>query len=325
MPARRARAGLAPWTRRRAGRPLVDRVAGRRASSCVPGRRRDRHARQVARALAVGARVVRLDGGAIGVPARVHPRAGRPARDLCTFGGIAVLVGAAQLAAAAARRPARRHLRQHERLARVPATRSCSRAAAAARLGVGRRRRPDCPTARHRRGRRSSRRPATCSPRCRAATARALASEVAAYAHPVPPVAAPRCSSPGSSRSAGAATVGRSSARARVLADAGASGDGPAARAPALTRPRRLRAHARSNAHLERRTVAACASVRPRRETARRGSGPRLSSGSGRPCRGPRPGRRCRRPAPGVSSVSSTPRASRCRRATFSSRCFGST
>ena len=49
------------------------------------------------------------------------------------------------------------------------------------------------------------------------------------------------------------------------------------------------------------------------------------SSGSGRACTGPRPARRCRRPARRESSVSLTPRLSRCRRATFSSRCLGST
>ena len=51
----------------------------------------------------------------------------------------------------------------------------------------------------------------------------------------------------------------------------------------------------------------------------------RISSGSGRACTGrPRP-RRCTRPGPCVSLVSLTPSASRCSRATFSSRCFGST
>ena len=50
-----------------------------------------------------------------------------------------------------------------------------------------------------------------------------------------------------------------------------------------------------------------------------------LSSGRRRACTAPRPVRRCSPPAPAVSVVSFTPSASRCSRATFSSRCFGST
>ena len=47
------------------------------------------------------------------------------------------------------------------------------------------------------------------------------------------------------------------------------------------------------------------------------------SSGSGPACTARRPARRGTRPARSVSSVSFTPSASRCSRATFSSRCFG--
>ncbi len=51
----------------------------------------------------------------------------------------------------------------------------------------------------------------------------------------------------------------------------------------------------------------------------------RTSTGSGPACTDPRPARRCTRPARLRACVSFTPSASRCRRATFSSRCLGST
>ena len=50
-----------------------------------------------------------------------------------------------------------------------------------------------------------------------------------------------------------------------------------------------------------------------------------VSSGSGPACTGPRPGRRCTAACSGRSVVSFTPSASRWSRATFSSRCLGST
>ncbi len=108
--------------------------------------------------------------------------------------------------------------------------------------------------------------------------------------------------------------------------DVQAGGDPDPVQRPLVTRGVRRSWQARASGWRPRRF--APRRRRPARGRLRHGAEPTLappaSSGSGPTCTDRRPAPRDTRPATGVSAVSRTPSASRCSRATFSSRCLAS-